>query len=199
MVVDDNSPDGTADKAKKLRQKNVRVIKRVDERGLVSAIQRGIDEAKGHIVVWMDCDMSHPPSLIPALLKEIEINGCDIATASRYAKGGADNRPFSRRITSSALNIFARLILTREIKDYTTGFVAARKGIFRSIALNGDYGEYCVKFLYDSYKSGFKIKEVPYAFNDRLRGETKTAGNWHSLIGHGWNYGLMVLKLKGGH
>lgn len=198
IVVDDNSPDGTADKVKSLRRKNIRVIKRVNERGLVSAIQRGIDEAKGSIVVWLDCDMSHPPFLIPALVNEIRLNHCDIATASRYQKGGSDKRPFSRRMTSSALNLFAQLVLTRKIKDYTTGFVAAKKEVFNSLALSGNYGEYCVKFLYEAYNKGYRIREIPYSFTDRQEGQTKTASKWYSLAKHGWNYGLMVLKLRMG-
>lgn len=146
LVVDDNSPDGTAQAARKLNKSNVRIIKRTIEKGLVSAIQRGIDEAKGNIIVWMDCDLSHPPHLLPLLLKQIEQEGYDIVIASRYVKGGKDTRPLLRRSYSIAINLFARLLLTYKITDYTTGFVAGRKEVFRDIRLKGNYGNIVFNF-----------------------------------------------------
>src|SRR3989344_7640290 len=98
MVVDDNSPDLTWKDVQKIKKKNVKLIRRIKEKGLASAISRGIEESKGNVIVWMDCDLSHPPSLIPELVKKL--NKYDIAVASRYVNGGADKRKFIRVFTS---------------------------------------------------------------------------------------------------
>ncbi len=196
IVVDDNSPDGTARTVEKLKKSNVRVIKRTKERGLVTAIQRGIDEAKGEIVVWMDCDMSHPPHLLPKLLNTIINENYDIAAASRYIKGGKDTRAISRIAYSWAVNKFAMLLLTRKITDYTTGFMAVKKEVFRHLRLKGNYAEYCVQFLYESHKMGFRVKDIPYITYDRVLGETKTADTFKTLIRHGWDLGITILRLR---
>ncbi|MFA5887113.1 MAG: polyprenol monophosphomannose synthase [Candidatus Nanoarchaeia archaeon] len=196
IVVDDNSPDGTARTVEKLDKPNVRVIKRTKERGLVTAIQRGIHEAKGEIVVWMDCDLSHPPHLLPKLLNVIINEGYDIAAASRYIKGGKDTRTIPRIAYSWAINQFAMLLLTPKITDYTTGFVAVKKDVFKHINLKGNYAEYCIQFLYEAYKMGFKIKDIPYITYDRVLGETKTADSFKTLIGHAWNLGTTIIRLR---
>src|SRR5438270_11443731 len=86
VVVDDNSPDGTWQLVQTLADQNprVRLVRRTAERGLTSAIQRGIDESHGDVVFWMDCDFSMPPATMPWLLKQIEA-GADVAIGSRCA------------------------------------------------------------------------------------------------------------------
>ncbi len=105
VVVDDDSPDGTWQivAAKGETDPRVRLIHRTDERGLTSAIQRGITEARGDWVGWMDCDLSMPPEDLPKLAAALEA-GADMAIGSRYVPGGADvahsliGRAFSRVI-----------------------------------------------------------------------------------------------------
>ena len=148
IVVDDNSPDKTWEIVKNLKDKNIRVIRRVNERGLASAISRGINEAKGDIITWMDCDMSMHPKYIPKLIKAIK-NGYDIAIGSRYAKGGKDKRPLIRVITSKMINLFANIVLNFNVLDYDTGFVAAKKDVFKKVPLSTKgYGDYCIDLLY---------------------------------------------------
>lgn len=178
IVVDDNSPDRTWAVVEEVTREDnrIKLIKRVNERGLTSAIWTGIINAKGGYIVWLDCDMGMPPGLIPELVKELD--NYDIAIGSRYVTGGKDIRPIFRRITSRFLNIFAGYVLGVNIKDLTTGFVACRKEIFDKIRLQGDYGEYCIRFLYETKRYGYRIKEIPYIFKERIRGKSKSEANF---------------------
>ena len=197
LVVDDDSPDGTWQVVEALAHKHptVRLIRRTDERGLTSAIKRGIVEAKGDIVVWMDCDLSMPPDKITDLLGELESN--DLAVGSRYLKGGADvGHSFVASLFSRTINLFAGLFLGFSITDYTSGFLAVRKTVFVRITLQGDYGEYCIDLLYRAKRLGFRIKEVPYHCVARHAGESKTATNLFGFFTRGMNYVLTVLRLR---
>ncbi len=203
IVVDDDSPDGTWKKACELNDKNVRVIRRIDERGLNTALRRGIHESQGKYIVWMDADQSMPPETILSLLEPLKNYGYDISLASRYVKGGKDLRPKLRLLTSKMINLTATLFLSFNLAfnvlDYTSGYVAVRREVFERLPLpNSIYGEYCIAFLYHAKKKGFKIKEVPYSFIDRLKGESKTAGNLMTLLGFGWIYFKRILKLRFG-
>jgi dolichol-phosphate mannosyltransferase len=198
LVVDDNSPDMTWEIAKGIKDKDVRVIRRTEDKGLVKSIKCGISNARGKYVTWMDADLSMPPEVIPRLVKELSEH--DIAVGSRYIKGGKDLRPVIRKVTSRIFNIYANLILNFKVLDWTSGFIAARKKVFETLPLKDSiYGEYCVHFLYHADKNGFKIKEIPYSFVDRLEGESKTAAKISSLLKFGWIYGKRVLWLKFGN
>jgi dolichol-phosphate mannosyltransferase len=175
----------------------VRLIRRITERGLTSAISRGITEAQGDVVVWMDCDLSMPPDKIPALLAALPDH--DLVSGSRYIKGGADvGHSFIALTFSRAINLFAQLFLGFGITDYTSGFVAARKAVFDRITLRGDYGEYCIDLLYRAQKHGYRLKEVPYRCVIRHAGESKTATNVLGFFTRGLNYVVIVLKLRFG-
>jgi len=198
VVVDDDSPDGTwrrvAQKAE--AEPRVRLIRRTTERGLTSAIWRGITEARGAWVGWMDCDLSMPPEDWPRLADALR-RGADIAVGSRYVPGGADvahsraGRAFSRLI-----NWAASLLLDGRIKDYTSGFILARRAVFQSITLRGDYGEYCIDLLYRAVKAGFRVVEVPYICVPRQAGESKTAANAWGYLTRGVNYVKTVSRLR---
>lgn len=195
IVVDDNSPDNTWKEVEDLRDEKVTLIRRMKERGVASAIGRGILEAEGGIIVWMDCDFSHPPEMLPKLVKTL--NDYDIAVASRYVGDGRDERGFQRVLTSRVINAFARHILDKSIYDYTSGFIATKREVFKKTLLpSGKHGEYCIEFLYKAKKYGYKIKEVPYTSFDRELGETKTTSNLPNLAKYGWMYGSTILKLK---
>jgi dolichol-phosphate mannosyltransferase len=198
VVVDDNSPDGTWQIVQTIAQNDasVRLIRRTNERGLTSAIQRGIDEAQGDVVFWMDCDFSMPPATMPLLLKEIE-RGADVAIGSRYAPSGKDARGDWMPIAfSAAINFFAQLFLGRSVRDYTTGFVAARQSVLNQIRLHGDYGEYCIDFLARAKRKGFCIVEVGYVCKPREFGESKTAPSFIGFISRGWKYVTTILRLS---
>ena len=198
VIVDDDSPDGTwrlvADKAKTDRR--IRLIHRIDESGLTSAISRGIREARGQWVGWMDCDLSMPPEAWPGLAETLA-QGADMAVGSRYVPGGADvAHSFSGRLFSRIINLWASLLLSWSIKDYTSGFILARKAVFVNIDLRGDYGEYCIDLLYRAQRAGFTVQELPYLCVPREAGESKTAANVWGYITRGVNYVTTVLRLR---
>src|SRR3989344_9613079 len=90
IIVDDNSTDGTWQLAEEYNHPKVRLIRRMNEKGLASALARGVEEAKGNLVVWMDCDLGLPPEDIPRLLAPLPEH--DVVIGSRYVPGGKDNR-----------------------------------------------------------------------------------------------------------
>lgn len=193
IVVDDNSPDRTWEIAGK--HENVRVIRRTNERGLVTAIWRGISEAKGENVVWLDADLSMPPEIIPDMLGKLQEN--DIVVGSRYVKGGRDKRPLIRVISSRVINLIANIILNFKVLDYDSGFIAAKKNVLMSMKLgNAAYGDYCIELLYKAGKKGYRINEIPYSFTDRRAGESKTADTVISLVKYGWLYLKKIMELR---
>lgn len=196
VVVDDDSPDSTWKLVKNgfSGDSRVRVIRRVNERGLVTAIRHGISESRGEVIVIMDADLSHPPEVIPKLVELI--GPYDIVNASRHSPGGEMEYSFSRVFTSNAINLFARIMLTREITDYTGGFIAVKREIFKKTPVEGIYGEYCIRFLYEAKNKGYKIKEVPYTYKPRMAGETHTTPNVLYYLKWAWVYGSTVLKLR---
>lgn len=199
LVVDDNSPDGTWDIVGDMAQHDPRITleRRLHERGLTSAIWHGIRKARGEVVAWMDCDLSMPPEVIPDLLAALETRDADIAIGTRYAGGGKDvGHSLVGQAFSRAINLFAGLFLGFGTTDYTTGFVAARRPVFDRIALRGDYGEYCIDFLYRARRLGYRMVEVPYTCIERAAGESKTALNPWGYIRRGTKYVTTILRLR---
>jgi len=143
----------------------------------------------------MDCDLSMPPEVIPKLIKAL--GASDIAVGSRYVKGGKDKRNFTRRITSIMVNQLANLILDFKVLDYDSGFIAAKREVFDKVRFEPKgHGEYCIEFLYKAGKKGFKIKEVPFIFVNRIKGESKTSRYIYSIAIYGMKYVLKILKLR---
>jgi len=198
LVVDDDSPDGTwqavADLAE--RDSRVRLIRRTEERGLTGAIATGIAEARGTWVGWMDCDLSMPPEDLPRLAGALTA-GADVAVGSRYVPGGRDvGHSWVGRAFSRAINLAASLLLDRRIKDYTSGFILARREVLDRIPLRGDYGEYCIDLLYRAVRAGYRVVEVPYVCVPREAGESKTATNPLGYVTRGWNYLVTIWRLQ---
>lgn len=197
IVVDDDSPDGTWKVVEKIKRRNkkIRLLRRVGKRGLASAIVDGVSLSKGNIIVWMDCDLSMPPELIPELIKTLKEH--DVAIGSRYIKGGKDERKFLRVLTSRVINLLASLFLGFEIKDYTTGFVATKKAVLNNVIFSSKgHGEYCIEFLYKCNKNGYKVKEIPYTLVERKKGRTKTLINIFNFFKIVMIYCLTTLRLK---
>jgi len=196
IVVDDNSPDRTWEVIQNMNNKNVRLIRRMKNRGLTNSLNEGITKAKGAYVVWMDADFSHPPELIPKLVFNLDKGETDVVIASRFIKQAGMIFGVARQIFSQSLNLFARFLLSREITDYTTGFVAAKRSIFKILQLEGDYGEYCIHFLYQVHRANLIVKEIPYIYVPRQYGETKTSPALSAYVKHGIAYGWTVLKQR---
>ncbi len=197
IVVDDNSPDGTWQlvKSKAANDSHIKLIRRSGKRNLVSSLREGICIASWDVIVWLDCDFSMPPEIISKLVEAID-NHYDIAVGSRYIKEGDDARDSIRRVLASRLiNKFAKWLLRSSIYDLTSGFIASRKHVFRSIILDGCYGEYCIDFILRAERAGFKIKEIPYVCIPRLKGKTKTASNSLVFMAKGSNYVIKIISL----
>jgi dolichol-phosphate mannosyltransferase len=201
VVVDDDSPDETwkivERVSKEMGEDHIRLIHRTDEKGLASAIRAGIEAAIGDIVVVMDTDFSHPPEKIQELVSAAE--KADIALGSRHMKGGGMKAPTGRAFFSKLTNIFARAFLGYGIKDYTGGFIAVKKKVFEDVKILdewGEYGNYCIGFLYNAKEKGYKIREVPFVYRYRTAGETKTAPDQYNLFRWGKRYCLSILKLR---
>lgn len=196
-VVDDDSPDGTWQVVQGMAAKDPRVhlLRRVDERGLTSAIAAGIAASRGDVVVWMDCDFSMPPEVVPQLVAALE--KADVAVGSRYVCGGRDvgHSPMARAF-SRAINLFASLLLGWGVRDYTSGFIAARREVLERIPLRGDYGEYCIDLLYRAQRAGYRVVEIPYTCVERAGGESKTGANVLDYLRRGWKYVWTVLRLR---
>jgi dolichol-phosphate mannosyltransferase len=205
LVIDDDSPDGTADLVANYCKKNpiVRLIVRKNERGLRTAVERGISESTGDIIVWMDCDLSMPPEKIPDLVEQVINNGYDVAVGSRYVKGGRDKRTDSgkfllyfHKLLSRIIVTFTSLMLYRSFNDWTSGFIAVKSEVIRRIHLNGDYGEFFIEMVYCILQKGYKVIEVPYELIPRKYGSSKTSTNIWGFFTRGIKYVRCVLKLK---
>jgi glycosyltransferase involved in cell wall biosynthesis len=187
LVVDDASPDGTADLARAAAAElgQVEVIVRPGKGGLGGAYRAGFKHAFAHgyeVVVQMDADLSHPPDRLPALLAEVD-KGADIAIGSRYVKGGATaNWPLVRQLLSRAGNFYASNVLGLGVRDATAGFRAYRADILYTVETSATkatgYG-FQLELSYRAHRLGATIVEVPITFNDRVRGVSKMS--WHII------------------
>ena len=196
IVVDDNSPDGTWKIVKEISAKNtqVKLIHRVNEKGLASALDDGVRAAQGNVVVWMDCDLGLPPEDIPRLVEQIK--KYDVAIGSRYAPGGKDLRPVWRSALSVILNGYSCVLLGWQVRDYTSGFIAVRKEVLNYVRWKRQgFGEYFAEFAYNCVKQGFDVTEVGYIYKDRTKGTSKTQG-FKTLFKLGFQYGFKVLNLR---
>ena len=181
LVVDDNSPDGTADIAEKVAVElgNIDVLRRPAKTGLGGAYRAGfaIGLEKGYdVLVQIDADLSHDPSVLPELLREVE-SGTDLAIGSRYVPGGEiPHWPWFRRALSRYGNQYAALVLGTGIKDATSGYRAYRadtlKAIDYSTTRAKGYG-FQIETAYRVHLWGGRIVEVPIVFTDRVRGHSK--------------------------
>lgn len=197
LVVDDDSPDGTWRVVEEIaaQEPRVRLLRRTTERGLTSAIWAGIQASQTDVVAWMDCDLSMPPEVLPRLLERI-VAGADIAVGSRYVPGGSDHgHSLMARAFSIAINLFASLLLGWGVRDYTSGFIVARRHVFDKIVLTGDYGEYCIDLLARAQRLGFRVEEVPYVCGTRFGGESKTGASITDYLRRGWKYVVVTLRL----
>ncbi len=195
VVVDDDSPDKTWQLVEDLKDDNVKILRRIDQQCLTTAISDGISMASGEFVGWMDCDFSMPPEVLPLLVNALDEN--DMAVGSRYIEGGKDVRDTYLGIVGSIIiNNFAKYMLDTSITDYTSGFIVAKKKVLEDIGLRGDYGEYCIDLLYRSLRKGYKIKEIPYQCIPREFGESKTAPSLGKYLERGTGYIKTILGLR---
>jgi dolichol-phosphate mannosyltransferase len=175
VLVDDNSPDGTAEAAEQLGrglEMNLRILTRNGRRSLGSAISDGLQLCRWDLVCVMDADLSHPASLVPALLEALD--GVDGVIASRYAGGGRiASWPMSRRLVSLVATGLARGLLRLPQRDPLSGFFLVRRSALDDIEISGDGNKPLLEIL---VRAGPVVKEIPYEFRNRKNGESKLDG-----------------------
>lgn len=183
VVVDDQSPDGTAEIVKELIKKynNLYLVQRIGIKGRGTAGILGYDFALklgADQIIEMDSDFSHPPSLIPKLFQELD--HADIVVASRLCEGAIDSRPWFRRAITIAANKYARFILESKkhkskLLDWTTGYRAYRKVVFEKVPPNTMVSEgpsIVQELLYRALNSGCTVTEIPFHMIDRVAGKS---------------------------
>ena len=181
LVVDDNSPDGTAELADEVNARlgNIEVLRRPRKIGIGEAVRAGFELGldRGYdVVVQIDADLSHDPAALPDLLREIE-NGADAAIGSRYVPGGSiPHWPWYRRAISKWGNRYATLVLGLPIRDATSGYRAFRADTLKTADFartrSKGYG-FQIELCYRVWQHGGRIAQVPITFTDRVRGHSK--------------------------
>lgn len=180
LVVDDNSPDGTAQIVRSLQSQlpQVQLTVRAQKQGLGNAYLFGFSQALEHgasAVVQMDADFSHDPAAVPELLECLA--KCDLVIGSRYAHGiSVINWPLRRLIISLTGNAYARFVTGLPFKDVTGGFKAWRAETLRAIPftkIHADGYGFQIVMNYAAWKMGRKICEVPIIFTERREGKSK--------------------------
>lgn len=180
LVVDDRSPDGTGELADRFAASHARVhvLHRPEKQGLGQAYRDGLRRALdlgADVVVQMDADFSHPPETLRDMLREIE--DCDVVLGSRYLKGiTVVNWPIERILLSYFGNLYVRKVTRLPISDTTGGFRCMRSRLLERIPLDRMRSEgyaFQIELNYRFVVLGARIKEIPFFFLDRTRGESK--------------------------
>ena len=201
LVIDDGSPAGTADIVKRLMETTFEgklfLIERAGKQGLGTAYITGFKWAIEHqydFIFEMDADFSHNPNDLMKLYDACANEGADLAIGSRYITGvNVVNWPMGRVLMSYCASIYVRLVLGVDIHDTTAGFVCYRREVLETIELDKiRFKGYAfqIEMKFTAYKCGFKVKEVPIIFVNRVLGTSKMSGGIFSeaLLG--------VIRLK---
>lgn len=187
LVVDDGSPDGTADLAAEVAAElgQIDVLRRSEKSGLGPAYRAGFAwglDAGHDVLIEMDADLSHDPDVLSLLVEAVSTDGtADLAIGSRYVPGGAvPGWPRNRRLLSQWGNRYIAMMLHLPVRDATAGFRAYRRTIIEKIGLErvraDGYG-FQIEMAYEVDKAGGTIVEIPITFRDRIRGVSKMSPN----------------------
>ena len=202
LIIEDNSPDGTADIVKRLMQEfpdRLFIEERKGKLGLGTAYIHGFKWALARsyeYIFEMDADFSHAPSDLPRLLAACTEGGADMSIGSRYCNGvSVVNWPIGRILISYFASVYVRTVLGFRIYDSTAGFVCYTRKVLeaicsRDIHMKG-YG-FQIEMKYTAHKLGFKIAEVPVIFINRREGTSKMSG---SIFGEAF-WGVIGLRLR---
>jgi len=193
LIVDDGSPDGTAAIAEELAEQSpIRCIVRKDERGLATAVIRGLREARGELCVVMDADLSHPPEAIPKLLEVMRDPQVEMAIGSRFVPGGKVDLhwPLHRRLNSWVGRMLARPLTG--VKDMMAGFFCVRRRDLMFDRLRPVGYKIALELIVrHRWKN---VVEIPITFSDRAAGATKlTVGEQLRYLRHLWRLYTYVL------
>ncbi len=201
LIVDDNSPDGTAAKVKELQIKyNDRLFLEVRQKksGLGTAYVHGFKWVLSHnyeYIYEMDADFSHNPNDLEKLYEACK-NGADLAIGSRYSKGvNVVNWPLNRVLMSYFASVYVKMITGMKIHDATAGFICYRRNVLETINLDKiKFVGYAfqIEMKYRAFVKKFKIEEVPIIFTDRTLGESKMSG---AIIREAV-FGVIMLRIR---
>lgn len=202
LVIDDGSPDGTADCVKLLQQNHegeLHLIERSGKLGLGTAYLTGFRWALEHgydYVCEMDADFSHDPKDLPRLFGALASGDADMAIGSRYCNGvSVVNWPIGRILISYFASVYVRKVLGFKIFDSTAGFVCYSRKVLEGIDLDAvrmkGYG-FQIEMKYTAHKHGFRIEEVPVIFVNRKEGTSKMSG---SIFGEAF-WGVLALRFR---
>ncbi|HPC35415.1 MAG TPA: polyprenol monophosphomannose synthase [Candidatus Marinimicrobia bacterium] len=198
LIIDDNSPDGTADIVRELQSSDshIYMINRPSKLGLGTAYIVGFRwalERDYEYILEMDADLSHNPEDVPRLIRECE-NGYDLVIGSRYCNGvNVVNWPIKRLLLSYGANKYTRMITRMPIMDATAGFKCYRREVLAAINLDrvkSSGYSFQIEMNFRAWDAGFKIKEIPIIFIERSEGLSKMSKN---IV---WEAVFMVWKLK---
>lgn len=195
LVVDDSSPDGTADAVRRRYDLAgpVKLHVRSSDKGLAKSIRYGLEQAAGRTLVVMDTDFNHDPAMIPQMVDLLRYY--ELVIGSRFVmRGGMEDA--ARYRMSLLYNVFIRSLFHTQIQDNLSGFFAVRRETLFQLQPKFDrifygYGDYFIRLLLLAWRSNWKILEVPVFYILRRHGESKT-GFWDIFR----DYTLAVLKLR---
>ena len=183
LIVDDGSPDGTAKVVKAYMTKfpnQLFILERTEKSGLGRAYIAGFNWALARnyaYILEMDCDFSHNPKDLSRLKKACSEEGVSLSVGSRYVPGGRlENWPYNRVLLSYFASVYVRIITFMNVKDATAGFVCYKRNLLETIDLDKirfvGYA-FQIEMKYAAHSLGFKIKEIPITFTDRMEGNSK--------------------------
>jgi len=193
IVVDDNSPDGTAGVVRAAFSEDPRVELhvRTQERGLATALRYGAEHSDGEVIVFMDTDFNHDPAMIPQLIKFLEYY--DVVIGSRFVmRGGMEDS--TRYVFSFVYNLGLRLLFRTQVWDNLSGFFAIYR--HKLLELNLDrifygYGDYFIRLLMVGWRRGWRMLEIPVFYRLRMHGHSKT-----QFLSIFTQYTTAILKLR---
>lgn len=202
LIVDDGSPDGTADIVKKLQQEypeQLHIEERTGKLGLGTAYIHGFKWALKRdysYIIEMDADFSHPPTSLIELYNACEKGGADLSVGSRYVSGvNVVNWPMSRVLMSYFASVYVRKVTGMPVRDTTAGFVCYHRRVLERMDLDKiNFVGYAfqIEMKFTAWKLGFNLKEVPIIFTDRKKGQSKM----NSSIFKEAIFGVLFMKIK---
>lgn len=200
LIVDDGSPDGTADIVKTLQKSHdrIHILEREGKQGLGTAYIAGFKYGLEHgydFIFEMDADFSHNPLDLVRMYDALE-NGADLVVGSRYTRGGnVKNWPWDRIMLSYGASLYTRCVTWMPIKDPTAGFIGYRREVLEAIPLDEirfvGYA-FQIEMKFSAYLRGFKLEEIPITFIDRVEGVSKlSSGIIHEAV-----FGVLKMRAK---
>ena len=191
IIVDDNSPDKLFKYLKNKKFKKVRIYKNIYEKSLAKSILYGLKKSSKKNILLMDSDFTHDPKYLKQFYNLISQH--DYVVGSRFVPGGYMKNKF-HFYCSKTFNIFAKIVLSTDINDNTSGFIMIKKKLFKLIPIEKifyGYGDYYFRLLYFAKQKNFSIVEIPARYTTRTRGKSKS-----KFFQMAYKYFIEVIKLK---